>query len=140
MALNSTGYARAFFGRTIRLPLQTIAPGQGKILIDFKLPANHEFATEAPSTVFVRTKDPQVLHTRQSQPEPLNLKALPYSLTYTAQPGTTVIAADLRVHFCDEKSKICLSDFMRVKFPVQVKDGASDSLPLKIKLKSKQTV
>ena len=134
----SSGYARAFFGRTIQLPLQKIAPGDGKILIDFKLPANHEFAKEAPSTVFVRIKNSQILKTAQLRPLPLNLSKLPYSLAYIAQSGDTVLVADLRVHFCDEESKICLSDFIRVKFPVRVEAGAPHDLSFTIPLKSKQ--
>ncbi len=135
----SNGYARPFFGRTLYLPLQKAAPGTGQILIDFNLPANHEFAKEAPSTIFIRTKHPEIFKTAQTQPEPLPVNALPYSIPYTANPGETVAVMDVRVHFCDEVSKICLSDFIRIKFPVQIEPGVSSQISLRIPLKSKTT-
>jgi len=133
-----SAHARTFFGRTVQLPLQVIAPGPGKILLDFELPQNHDFVKDAPSSVYIRTKHSEILRTQQSKPAALNLSALPYSLNYTAHQGNTVLVADLKVHFCDEESKVCLSDFIRVKFPVRVEAGAAQSLNIKIPLQSKK--
>ena len=129
--------ARTFFGRTIQLPVQKIAPGSGQILIDFVLPKSHEFAKNAPSTIFIRTKHPDVLKTPQTAPEPLHPEKLPHVVTYLANPGKTIVSMDMRVYFCDEVSKICLFDFIRLKFPVQVQTGAPSKILLSIPLKSK---
>lgn len=134
---NSTGYARPFFGRTLQLPLQKVAPGNGEILMDFILPPNHEFAEEAPSTLLTRTKHPEILTPAQSKPAAVNLLKLPFSIPYSATPGTTVVAIDARIHFCDEASKICLSDLIRIKFPIQIETGAPSKLSFRIPLQSK---
>lgn len=134
---NSAGYARPFPGRVIQLPLQKIAPGTGQILIDFKLPENHEFTKEAPSTIFMRTKHPQILKTPHLKPVSLDITQLPVVVAYTANKGETIAVIDARVHFCDDVLKICLSDFIRIKFPLQVESGPSSQLRIRIPLKSK---
>ena len=137
LVFSSNGYARPFFGRTLQLPMQKLAAGTGQILIDFKLPANHEFAEEAPSTLFMRTKHSQVLKTNQTKPVALNLAQLPAIIATSSSLGETVAVIDARVHFCDEVSKVCLSDFIRIKFPVQIEADSPAQLRLRIPLKSK---
>ena len=134
-----TSQARPFFGRTLQLPIQKMAPGAGKIVIDFLTPINYELSQEAPSNIFIRTKNPQLLKTSHTKPEPLDLSKLPYSTTYSAQAGETIVAIDARVHFCDKVIRVCLVDFVRIKFPVEIKSGNSSELHLRIPLKSKIT-
>jgi len=130
--------ARPFKGRTIQLPLQKIASGTGAILLDFTLPPHHEFAHEAPSTVWVRFKDPSVFKTAsiKKKPAALDLSKLPHRILYEAAHGKTVVVVDLRAHFCDKDTQICLTDNVRVKFPLQVEENAANQLPLTVSLRS----
>ena len=132
-----TAEARTFFGRTIQLPVQKIAPGTGQISINLLLPENHQFVKEAPSTIFIRTKHAELLKAPHARPEPLDLFKLPYTFDYSAQPGQTVAVIDIKAHFCDKVSKICLVDFIRVKFPIQIEADAPSDFQLRIPLKSK---
>lgn len=131
--------ARPFLGRTLQLPLQKIAPGTGKILIDFSVPLHHEFAYEAPSTIWIRVKDTDIIaiNPNQKKASSLDLSKLPYSVNYKAAEGQTVIAMDIRGHFCDKDTQVCLTDTVRVKFPVRVKKNAPTELKIKIPLRSK---
>ncbi len=66
---------------------------------------------------------------------------LPYIVKYDAKMGTTVLVIDTRIHFCDEVTKVCLADFIRVKIPVQVTDGtASSQIKILIPLQSQSLV
>lgn len=124
--------------RTLELPLQKIKPGLGEILIDFTLPANHHFAREAPSTVQVRTKNSSVLKVdTRIRPILMEQTTLPYSIPCGANPGMTIVAIDMHIHFCNEVTKVCLSDSIRVKFPVEVTAVASEKINLSVPLKSK---
>ena len=134
-----TSQARPFSGRILQLPIQKIAPGSGKIAIDFSFPANYELSQEAPSSIFIRTKNPKILKTSHTKAEPLDLSKLPYSTSYSAQTGETIVAIDARIHFCDKVIRVCLVDFVRIKFPVQINSGNSSELRLSIPLQSKIT-
>lgn len=122
----------------MKLPPQKISPGQGTILFDFKVPPHHELAPEAPSAIQVRSKDPAVLRFQTSGPAKMDLNKLPYQAAYTASSGMTVAAADLRIHFCDKETKVCLSDSVRVKFPVEVTVGAPAEIKLTLPLRHKK--
>jgi len=130
--------ARPFKGRTIQLPLQKVAAGTGEILLDFTLPPHHEFAYEAPSTIWVRFKDPSVFQTAQikKKPSPLDLSKVPHRVRYEAASGKTVVVLDLRAHFCDKDTQVCLTDNVRVKFPLQVEENAASQIPLTVSLRS----
>ncbi len=134
--------AKPFSGKIIQLPLQKIAPGQSQILIDFQLPEHHEYAFEAPSTIWTRVKDPTLLRVTPNQPKPenLDLAKLPHPITLTAETGRTVVAIDIRVHYCDKDTQICLTELMRVKFPVNIAAGSPSSLKLEIPICSKVIV
>lgn len=134
--------AKPFSGKTIQLPLQEIAPGQSQILIDFQLPEHHEYAFEAPSTIWTRIKDPALLKVSPNQPKPqnLDLTKLPHPITLTAEAGRTVVAIDTRVHYCDKDTQICLTDLMRIKFPIKIIAGAPSSVKLEIPICSKVIV
>lgn len=139
LLLTQISQARPFFGRTLQLPIQKIAPSSGKIVVDFSIPTNYELSQDAPSSIFIRTKNVKILKTPHTKPEPLDLSKLPYSTTYSAQTGETIVAIDARVHFCDKVIRVCMADFIRIKFPVQVNPGNSSELHLSIPLKSKMT-
>lgn len=137
--LSASGEARPFFGRTIQLTPQTVAPGKGRIVIDFIVPEHHEFAYEAPSTILTRFKDSSVFKTTsvKKKPTALDLSELPHTINYEASEGQTVVVIDLRAHFCDKDSKICLTDSMRVKFALTVKENAPAGFSIKIPLEAK---
>lgn len=130
--------ARPFKGRTIQLPLQKITAGTGEILLEFTLPPHHEFAHEAPSTVWVRFKDPSIFKTTpiKNKASALDLSKLPHNIPYEAAQGKTVVVVDLRAHFCDKDTQVCLTDNVRVKFPLQVEENAPNQLPLTVSLRS----
>ncbi|HCM41828.1 MAG TPA: hypothetical protein DIS66_00735 [Candidatus Omnitrophica bacterium] len=130
--------ARPFKGRTIQLPLQKISSGTGEILLDFILPHHHEFAHEAPSTVWVRFQNSSIFKTApiKNKPAPLDLSKLPHRIPYEAAQGKTVVVVDLRAHFCDKDTQVCLTDNVRVKFPLRVEENAANQLPLTVSLQS----
>lgn len=138
-AFNTASDARPFLGRTHQLQTQTVAPGTGNLVLDFTVPHDHEFAYEAPSTVWIRFKNPDVFKTTvvEKTPKSLDLAHLPYTTAFSATKGKTVVVMDIRAHFCDKETQICLTDSMRIKFPLEVKEGAPKDLSFKIPLRSK---
>lgn len=134
--------AKPFSGRTIQLPLQKIAPGSGQIVIDFTLPENHEFALEAPASLWTRIKNPQLLQVLpfQAKPVPLDLSKLPHTIRYEAIAGQTIFVTDARIHFCNKDVKICLTEWIRIKFPVEISSGNPSLINLKIPVGSQVIV
>lgn len=139
---NTSLVAKPFFGITHQLPLLRISEGESKILLNFTLPEGHEYALEAPSTVWVRIKDKDTLAVQPEQPkaESLDLSQLPYTINLNAKLGITVLVIDTRVHYCDKDTQICLTEQSRIKIPIEVTTHAPRSVAIHIPICSKVLV
>ncbi|MEX2540230.1 MAG: thioredoxin-like domain-containing protein [Trueperaceae bacterium] len=122
-----------FFGQTVELPAQQVAPGAGSLALEIVLPENYKTNTLAPLSIEWQsdgasvTVDPGRARTDIHEPE------YPLALEFPAHfsPGDAEVTAELRIYYCREGAEaLCLVDRVRLSVPVSVTEGAGKVVEL----------
>jgi DNA-binding beta-propeller fold protein YncE len=110
---------------TITLPVQTVAPGQGNLVLDLQLPAKHHLNKEAPQRVQLRAEGQGVkLAQSDLRGDKVSLPLrVPLEVSNTGE-GTVI--ASTAVYYCSDTNGTCLVRSLRFKVPYKIApDGAA---------------
>lgn len=118
----------------VELAPQQAAPGAASLEIALALPPGWQLTPEAPQTVRLSVRDPEVLTLTPAAEAALRQPRFPVSLPLTARPGHTVLTLDLVLNLCRADGKgMCLIREMRLALPVSVTPEApSRPLPVTV--------
>lgn len=112
---------------TITLPIQTLAPGQGHLLLDLQLPAKHHLNADAPQRVQVRVEGQGVKAAQndlRGKTVSLPLR-VPLSVDNTGE-GTLITSA--AVYYCSDNNGTCKVRSLRLKLPYRIAVGGAAEL------------
>jgi len=109
----------------ITLPPQTVAPGEVQLTVKLTLPPGHKLNAEAPSTLILSAQDQAVVAVAKKYPGNLQAKDFPVTLKVPAKEGKTIIQADFKINFCDEKNGLCFMRDAAIQLPVTVSQAAA---------------
>lgn len=115
-------------GKTITLSPQTVAPGEGVILVDAVMPFGYKLNAAAPFTAIwaednVVSVAPNLRDYRAVTP------ALPIEFPVTLREGTTNLTVDLTIYWCEAiKETLCFVERAHVTLPVTVSAEAASSV------------
>lgn len=105
-------------------PQQT-APGAVTLELTLTLPPGWQLTPEAPQSVRLSVRNPEVLQPTPAAEAALRQPRFPLSLLLTAAPGHTVLTLDLVLNLCRADGKgMCLLREARLLLPVTVAEGA----------------
>ncbi len=123
-------------GDAITLPPQTVAPGEVHLTVKLTLPPGHKLNAEAPSTLIISAQDQAVVAVAKKYPGNLKASDFPVTLKVPAKEGKTIIHADFKINFCDEKAGLCFMRDAAIQLPVAVsKTATQKNLQIEYQLK-----
>lgn len=113
----------------ITLPLATVAPGEGKVELDIRLPAGYKINDLAPSSVRWNTDGGVILPVDADR----SLAGMRFPLEIPATfTGTGSLTADMTLIYCEATApKVCLIEEVRLIAPFAVADGGATRLALR---------
>jgi DNA-binding beta-propeller fold protein YncE len=122
-----------FSGRSVTLPAQTIRAGSGHAALAVAAPPGYHLTAEAPIMVRWRSDDEGVVRFRV-QPSEIDFSNSPtvLDLPVEVHPGRSDLVFDAVLYFCEDGSKLCLVDQVRVIAPVTVDRDGPDRLEIRI--------
>ncbi len=110
----------AFRGRNIILESQKLST-DGQLKVSLQLPPHHHFAEDVESSFKILVKDPALLEFKPREKKiDLGREKSALIFNYTGRAGQTVAVLETRVYFCDDINKVCISDFLRIKFRAEI--------------------
>jgi hypothetical protein len=115
---------------TITLPAQTIAPGQGELVLDFQLPAKHHLSLEAPQRAQMRVEgNGAKLEKSDVRDRAVTLPLrIPLEVANSGE-GTVIVSAGL--FYCTDTNSVCKARSLRLKVPFKVAEGASKQITVR---------
>lgn len=118
----------AAFGLTVDLPPQTVAPGDGEIVLSIDLPEGYKLNDLAPfSSEWSHTGEALTL-AAEDQAQFITLPDLPLTVPVKLQAGEDVLEADVTVYYCEAVNPtLCFIERVRLTAPVTVAEGAETS-------------
>ena len=120
----------------ITLPPQTVAPGEVQLTVKLTLPPGHKLNAEAPSTLIISAKDQAVVAVAKKYPGNLQAKDFPVTLKVPAKEGKTMVQAEFKINFCDDKNGLCFMRDATIQLPVTVSKAATQkNLQIEYQLK-----
>lgn len=125
---------RKFRGRVVEAAAQSIAPGAGTIRLSFALPAGYKYNAGAPFYIAYQSEDDKVVRiTAKESAQNFTEPKFPFEIPIETAPGRTIATVDAVIYFCnDEKDKVCLVDSVRVRMPLEIKEGAGKHAAVEI--------
>ncbi len=125
----------AFTGRVVELAPQTLRPGEGKLAIDFRIPAGYHLTTDAPLFVSWSAGEGNSVRIGK-KPEEIDFSRaqFPLSLPAAFAAGSAVVTVDAVIYYCKDNSSVCMFEKLRVKAPVTVAAGGSPTLAIGAKV------
>ena len=115
---------------TITLPVQTIAPGKGHLVLDLQLPAKHHLNKEAPQRIQMRVEGQGV---KLSAADLRGTKiSLPLRVPIeAAKSGEGTVITSAAVYYCSDSNGTCLVRSLRFKIPYKIAEGGAAQLTVK---------
>ncbi|MEJ5330693.1 MAG: hypothetical protein WHT07_11135 [Desulfobaccales bacterium] len=111
----------------VELAPQEVAPGAVTLELTLSLPPDWQLTPEAPQSVRLSVRNPEVLQLTPAAEAALRQPRFPVSLPLTAAAGHTVLTLDLVLNLCRADGKgMCLIREARLVVPVTVAEGAKD--------------
>jgi hypothetical protein len=104
----------------VDLPAQTVAPGQGELVLAIELPEGYKLNDQAPFTAITASADGVTVPAesqdfRQVHPE------LPVRLPVTFNSGSSLLSTDLTIYWCEAvRQTLCFVDRVTLRTPVTV--------------------
>ncbi len=121
-----------FHGRVIDLPKQILKPGAGTVQLDVELPRGYHFAAEAPTTLKWKSGDEKILRLPKGINGKKGSNLFPLRVAVTSHAGTTSLTVDAAVFFCENGSKLCQMDNVRIKAPIEVAATGTEKITLSV--------
>lgn len=106
-------------------PLQVKA-GKATLELTFSLPQGFEFTEGAPFKLEWDVDQTDVIQLKTTTASGFN-PAVPYTISFTANPGNAVISLNAALYYCDKKSRMCFQDVYQTSIPVEVKSSGSST-------------
>ncbi len=115
---------------TITLPVQTIAPGKGNLVLDLQLPAKHHLNKDAPQRIQMRVEGEGV---KLSAADLRGTKiSLPLRVPLEAvKSGEGTVITSAAVYYCSDTNGTCLVRSLRFKIPYKIAAGGAAQLTVK---------
>jgi DNA-binding beta-propeller fold protein YncE len=115
---------------TITLPVQTIAPGKGNLVLDLQLPAAHHLNQDAPQRVQMRVEGQGV----KLSATDLRGKQVTLPLRVpieAAASGEGLVITAAAVYYCSDKNGTCKVRSFRFKIPYKIAANGAAQLTVK---------
>lgn len=115
----------AAFGLQVDLPAQTVAAGDGEIILTIDLPEGYKLNDLAPFSSEWSNAGEAVTLAPENRAQFITLPELPLSVPVTLQAGEDVLEADLTVYYCEAVNPtLCFIERVHITAPVTVTDAA----------------
>ncbi|MCX8036315.1 MAG: thioredoxin-like domain-containing protein [Candidatus Sumerlaeia bacterium] len=112
----------------IKLPVQTLGAGEGKITVSVALPAGHKINPDAPNTVTLRSGAKDIVAFNGAAETTISQPKFPIEIPMTARPGTTDIHAHFVIYYCENgKDNLCYFREAGLHVPVEIRTGEKNS-------------
>lgn len=109
----------------VELAPQEVAPGAVTLELTLTLPPGWQLTPEAPQSVRLSVRNPEVLQLTPAAEAALRQPRFPLNLPLTAAGGHTVLTLDLVLNLCRADGKgMCLIREARLVLPVTVTENA----------------
>ncbi|MFN8563435.1 MAG: thioredoxin-like domain-containing protein [Anaerolineae bacterium] len=113
-------------GETIALSEQTVAPGEGAILVRIVLPDGYKINPEAPSRSEWNNEGEAIGIPEAERAQPFD--AAEFRVPVTLDAGSDTLHGYLTTYYCEaERETLCFIDDVRIEVPVTVSADASAS-------------
>lgn len=125
--------AEKFSGRVIKQSKQTLKAGKGSIVLSVGVPKGYHLTDEAPCKFTWRSSQEAVVAFTKT-PKDFDFKKgkFPITLPVSAKAGSAEITIDAELYLCEDVSKICMLDNVRITIPVQVTPSGEASVAVTI--------
>ena len=121
-----------FPGETVRGEKQSLAPGDGLLVIALELPAGYDLLPDSPILVKVASQEKKVISLGEQSAVTFEKPPFPLRVPLKAKVGTTRLLVDLVLYYCKkEMGGLCLIKQARLIMPVTV-DPASKNKELQV--------
>ena len=117
----SSEMSKPFDGRII--DHDTVRLGSGSVsqlTVDYDLPRGHHFTDEAPCKFHWRAEGPLTLGNPGRPTGERQQTAMPLVLPVQAESGIGELILDAELYFCEDGTKICQLDKVRLRVPITV--------------------
>jgi len=120
-AADSQAPAGGLTAREITLAKQQVGVGADTLFLTIDLPSGYKFAPDAPSEITVRSSNPAALAFAPNTDElTATTISSPLVLPYTSSSGRATLTIDGTVLFCEQGSRVCMFDRVRITAPIVV--------------------
>jgi thiol-disulfide isomerase/thioredoxin len=117
--------------KQVTLPAQTVAAGEGKILIDVTMPQGYKFNDVAPFTA-TWSENPLAEIPETSRTVQIIDPPMPLEVPVTFAAGQTNIAVDLTAYWCEAVNEtLCFVERVRLEMPLTISaDGSGHTVTM----------
>jgi DNA-binding beta-propeller fold protein YncE len=113
-------------GEALTLPEQTVAPGQGQIVLDIKLPDGYKLNGIAPFTSAWASSGDAIQIADADKAQSVVAPALPIKVPVTLKGGEASLTGELVIYYCEAvKESLCFIDQVKITAPVKVDAAGS---------------
>jgi hypothetical protein len=109
----------------LKLPEQTVAPGEASLTLSVDLPPEYHLTAEAPYQATFTSGDKQIVAFGRQAAQTLVQPQLPINIPVKVNPGRTLLKVELLLYYCKSGAEgLCLFKEARLVLPVKVVKGA----------------
>ena len=122
----------------LRLPEQTVAPGEASLTLTVELPPEYHLTAEAPGQVTVTSGDKRIMAFDRQAALTLIRPQFPLNIPVKVNPCQTLLQVELLLYYCKSGPEgLCLFKEARLVLPVKVIKGAGkNKLSVNYKVKT----
>jgi hypothetical protein len=121
----------AYSGKVVTLEEIQVAPGEGRVEIDVRLPEGYKLNELAPFSMEWRNEDGRVAFDAGQANQSVVAPELPLSFPATFAEGETTLSGELVIYYCQEEAQaLCLIERVRLVAPLVVEAGGETTVAL----------
>jgi DNA-binding beta-propeller fold protein YncE len=119
-------------GTTITLDEQTVAAGEGEIVLNVRLPEGYKLNPNIPFIAEWSSDDAAVTIAEANQQQSIAAPEMPLTIPVTLSEGSASLSAALTVYYCEAVNEsLCFIDDVQISAPVMVSaDGAESAIQI----------
>jgi thiol-disulfide isomerase/thioredoxin len=126
-------------GVVIELAEQTVAAGEGEILLNITLPEGYKINDLAPSQAEWRSEGEALMIDEAQQSLPIESVEVRVPVTLSA--GSATLYGDLSIYYCEaEEQTLCFIDQVTVEAPVVVAEGGGSAVVVEREIPEPETL
>jgi hypothetical protein len=115
-------------GLQITLPEQIVAPGEGEIVLDIRLPEGYRLNNLAPFTSEWISSSDAIQISEENREQSIVEPELPVRVPVTLAAGSDVLHGDLTIYYCEAvQQNLCFIDQIGIDAPVTVSAAGSEA-------------